>query len=68
MQERLPAAMRARVFGTVSAGVLAGIPLGTFAGGFVAAWIGLRTTILIIGVIYVLTTVSLLVNPATKKM
>lgn len=68
MQERLPATMRARVFGTVSAGVLAGIPLGTFAGGFVAAWIGLRTTILIIGIIYLLTTLSLLVNPATKKM
>ena len=68
MQERLPANMRARVFGAVSAGVLAGIPLGTFAGGYVAAWIGLRMTILLIGGIYLFTTLSLLINPALKKM
>ena len=64
MQERLPANMRARVFGAVSAGVLAGIPLGTFAGGYVAAWIRLRMTILLIGGVYLFTTLSLLVNPA----
>ena len=68
MQERLPVNMRARVFGAVSAGVLAGIPLGTFAGGYVAAWIGLRMTILLIGGIYLFTTLSLLINPALKKM
>ncbi len=68
MQERIPAAMRARVFGSMSAGVLAGIPLGTFAGGYVAAWIGLRTTLIIMGAIYLVTTLALLVNPAMKKM
>ena len=68
MQERIPAAMRARVFGSMSAGVLAGIPLGTFAGGYIAAWIGLRPTLIIMGGIYLLTTLSLLVNPAMKKM
>lgn len=68
MQERIPAAMRAKVFGSMSAGVLAGIPLGTFSGGYVAAWIGLRTTILLMGAIYLVTTGALLVNPAMKKM
>ena len=68
MQERIPAAMRARVFGSMSAGVLAGIPLGTFAGGYIAGWIGLRTTLIIMGGIYLLTTLALLVNPAMKKM
>lgn len=68
MQERVPAAMRARVFSTMNAGVLAGIPLGTFAGGYIAAWIGLRATLIIMGGIYLLTTLSLLVNPAMKKM
>jgi MFS family permease len=68
MQERIPAVMRARVFGSMSAGVLAGIPLGTFAGGYIAAWIGLRTTLIIMGGIYLLTTLALLVNPAMKKM
>ncbi|HVB72443.1 MAG TPA: MFS transporter [Ktedonobacteraceae bacterium] len=68
MQERIPAAMRARVFGSMSAGVLAGIPLGTFAGGFVATWLGLRATLLFMGAVYLLTTLSLLINPALKKM
>jgi MFS family permease len=68
LQERLPAAMRARVFGTISAGVLIGIPLGTFAGGYVATWLGLRATLLVMGGLYLLTTSSLLVNPALKEM
>jgi RNA polymerase sigma factor (sigma-70 family) len=68
LQERLPAEMRARVFGSISAGVLIGIPLGTFAGGYVATWLGLKATLLIMGALYLLTTASLLVNPALKKM
>ncbi len=68
LQERLPTEMRARVFGSISAGVLIGIPLGTFAGGYVATWLGLRATLLIMGGLYLLTTSSLLVNPALKKM
>jgi MFS family permease len=68
MQERVPAAMRAQVFGTMNAGVLVGIPPGTFAGGYVAAWIGLRATLVVMGALYLLTTLSLLVNQAMKKM
>ena len=68
MQERLPTEMRARVFGTMSAGFLAGIPLGTFVSGYIVAWIGLQTTILIMGLLYLVTTLSLLVNPALKEM
>lgn len=67
-QEKIPVEMRARVFGTISAGALAGIPLGTFASGYVVTWLGLRTTLIVIGVIYLLTTLSLLVNPALKGM
>lgn len=52
----------------MNAGVLAGIPPGTFAGGYIAAWIGLRATLIIMGGLYLLTTLSLLVNPAMKKM
>lgn len=68
LQERTPAAMRARVFGTISAGVLIGIPLGTFAGGYVASWLGLKLTLLVMGGLYLLATLSLLVNPALKKL
>ncbi len=68
LQERLPTEMRARVFGSISAGVLIGIPLGTFASGYVATWLGLKATLLVMGGLYLLTTSSLLVNPALKKM
>lgn len=68
IQERLPARMRARIFGMIGAGALAGIPLGTFVSGFVIEWIGLQTTLLVMGSLYLLTTLSLLVNPALREM
>ncbi len=68
MQERVPAEMRARVFGTTTAGVLVGIPLGTFVSGYVVTWIGFEYTLLLMGTLYFLTTASLLVNPALRKM
>lgn len=68
LQERLPVEMRARVFGTINAGVLAGVPLGTVASGYLVAWIGFRATLLIMGALYLVATLSLLVNPATRTM
>ncbi len=68
MQERIPQAFRARVLGLFGAGVLAGIPLGTFISGFVVTWIGLRSTLLLMGGIYLLATLSILINPALKGM
>jgi MFS family permease len=68
LQEHTPVAMRARVFGLLGAGVMAGMPLGIFASGFVVIWIGLRATLAVMGAIYLLATLSILVNPALKKM
>lgn len=68
MQERLPAEMRARVFGTMDAGFIAGIPLGTFMSGYVVAWLGLQISLLLMGTLYLLVTLSLLVNPALRAM
>jgi MFS family permease len=68
LQERVPPEMRARIFGTVSAVVLAAVPLGTFVSGFVETWFGLFPTLIIMGVLYFLSTLTLLVNPALKKM
>jgi len=65
---RIPKEMRARVFGTITAGVLVGVPLGTAASGYVATLLGPRTTIIVIGALYLLITLSLLVNPALKTM
>jgi MFS family permease len=67
-QEQVPQEMRARVFGTTSAGVMLGIPLGGFAGGFLVQAAGLQPTLLILGACYLLTTASLLVNPALRAM
>ncbi len=68
LQERTPPALRARVWGVLSAGTMAGIPLGTFASGFVITWIGLRATLLAMGALYLLATLSILVNPALRQM
>ena len=68
MQERLPAEMRARVFGTASAGVLVGIPLGAGVSGYVVAWAGLQMTLVIMGALYLVTTLSLLIHPALRQM
>ncbi len=67
MQERLPTEMRARIFGTISAGTLAGIPLGTFVSGYVVTLLGLQMTLFVMGALYLVTTLSLLVNPAITK-
>ena len=66
--ERVPKEMRARVFGTITAGAFIGVPLGTASSGYVATLLGLRTTIIIMGAIYLVTTLSLLVNPGLKTM
>lgn len=66
--ERVPKEMRARVFGTIRAGAFIGIPLGTASSGYVATLLGLRTTIIVMGAVYLLATLSLLVNPALKAM
>lgn len=66
--ERIPASLRARVFGTTTAGAMLGTPLGALLAGFSAAWIGTQATLLVFGVVYLLATLSLLVNPALRGM
>jgi MFS family permease len=68
LQERTPPKMRARVFGTFSALIMVAVPLGTFASGFVATWLGLPLTMMMMGALYLVSTLSLLLNPALKEM
>ena len=66
--ERVPVAWRARVFGAMTAGSMLGAPLGgLLAGGLVPA-IGIRPCILLFGVVYLVATGSLLVNPALRAL
>lgn len=67
-QERTPPAMRSRVFGLLGAGAMAGNPLGTFAIGFVITWLGLHWTLFAMGALYLLATLSILMNPKMKGM
>ncbi len=67
-QEVVPAEMRARVLGTTMAGAYLGIPLGAFLCGYLVQWAGLTASLLVIGTCYLLTTTSLLVNPALRGM
>jgi hypothetical protein len=65
LQERVPVEMRARIFSAV---VLCAVPLGTFTSGFVEMWLGLFPTLIVMGILYFLSTLTLLLNPALKKM
>ncbi len=67
-QERIPEAMRARVFGAITAGVLIGIPVGTVASGYLVTLFGLKSTLLAMGISYLITTCSLLFNPGLRDM
>lgn len=68
LQERVPKEMRARVFGTTMAGSFLGIPLGAVLGVCLVNWMGMQATLLMLGALYLVTTLSLLVNPALKNM
>ena len=66
--ERVPAHMRGRVFGVAMAGSYAAIPLGALLGGLVVEAVGIRATLLGIGLCYLTVTAYGLVNPAFREM
>ncbi len=66
--ERVPASMRGRVFGMVTAGAYSAMPLGVLIAGFMLESVGLRATLLSVGICYVLATATLIVNPAIREM
>ena len=68
IQERTPREKLARIMGVGGAMVMAGMPLGALASGFVVTWIGLRATLIVMGAVYLLATLSILVNPKLKQM
>ncbi|MYV66864.1 MFS transporter [Streptomyces sp. SID2131] len=68
MYERVPEELRSRVMGASTAGVLLTTPLGGLAAGLLVERIGLAATLLVIGALYFLTTLSPLVFPAWREM
>lgn len=66
--ERVPADLRGRVFGAISAGAMLATPLGALYSGVGVDRIGLTGALLLTGVIYFATTSSLLFNRSTRQM
>lgn len=66
--QRIPVALRARVFGVLTAGSTLGSPLGGLVAGAAVPWIGIMPSLLVFGTIYFIATSSLLVNPSLRGM
>lgn len=66
--ERVPVAMRGRVFGAVRGLAWMAMPAGVLIGGFLLEWSGLRPSLLVLGAVYLATALTLLVNRSIRKM
>lgn len=66
--ERVPARMRARVYGVIGAAAWATVPAGSVAAGYGVQHVGLRPTLYAVGAAYLLTTLTPLLGGAWKHM
>lgn len=66
--ERVPAAMRGRVFGVITAGAYVAMPLGVLLAGYLVELVGVQAALVVGGICYLTTTVSLVFNAALKQM
>ena len=64
--ERIPPELRARVFGALTAGVMAGAPIGALLAAACVELGGLQATLIGFGVVYLVCTLSPLVVPAWR--
>lgn len=66
--EQVPSEMRGRVLGVVKAAAWMAVPLGVLIAGYLVDALGLRSTLLLIGVAYVFALISLAFNPAAADL
>lgn len=66
--ERVPKDMRGRVGGAIGAGAWSAMPFGMLIGGVLTEQLGVRPMLLGLGIIYLVTTLSMAVIPAMKEM
>lgn len=66
--ERIPPDMRGRVFGAITAGAWAVMPLSMLVAGFLTEQFGTQPMFFWIGVIYLLTTLSMALIPSMREM
>jgi MFS family permease len=67
-QERVPEAIRARIFGIFTSLALVAMPLGQLLGGFTVATIGPQATFAVVGACFFAVTATLQVNRALRAM
>jgi MFS family permease len=68
MYERTPRALRARVFGLLSAGVLVAMPFGALMAGVLDEQVGLKSTLILYGIVYVVATLPLFFASSVRTM
>lgn len=66
--ERIPAALRGRVLGAISAGASCATPLGVLLGGVLLDRLGLRPVYSLVAGLFLLCTLTMLLNPAFHEM
>lgn len=66
--ERIPATMRGRVFGAITAGAWVAMPLGMLLGGVLTERLGTFPMLIGLAVAYLITTLSMAFIPAMKEM
>lgn len=66
--ERIPVNMRGRIFGAIQAGAWVAMPLGVLLAGVLTEALGLTPLLIIMGLIYVTTTLSIALIPAMRGM
>jgi MFS family permease len=66
--ERIPPHMRGRVFGTITAGAWAAMPLSLLVAGVMTDRFGVQPMLIGIGLVYLATTAGMAVIPAMRQM
>lgn len=66
--ERIPSDMRGRVFGAIRSGAWIAMPLGMLLGGVFTENFGTGTMLIVLGITYFITTLSMAFIPAMKGM
>jgi len=66
--ERVPPHLRGRVFGTITAGAWAAMPLGTLLGGVLTEQLGVQPLLIGLGLTYLATTLAMAFIPAMRAM
>ncbi len=66
--ERVPAGMRARVYGVIGAAAWAAMPAGSITAGYAVEHAGLTTTLYVVGAAYLLASLTPLLGGAWKDM